>query len=777
MQSTPSLWSRTLRTVVSWPVLVTVVFAAGASLIALYGDVSLPYSIGQRIDQPVSARVSFSVPDPAATAANKENARALTPSHYILNSAHLSRIEHELTSFHRAVLEAESYETFVAQTQEDWALDEQSFTALRALGGVDRPGGFEAAVKKLGERLRHEYIAEDLAKEPRTPASRAEVIVVHQEGEPGAAPDSQAGRLCHRGEVTSIDSDLQLEGRASSLALGFPPGTREPVHKLLRALLGKTPTIRFSTELTLADIQRNAEAVPQARIAFDQGQYILTPRLGAEDSGLKPSEYELLEAEQQAYLAFLKSGTVDAEAALRRERLQSAGIVTLVAFLSIGLFVYVAHHQRRILENHTRTVAFVVLVLATLAAAALVGGKWSADVPELVLGPCLFAGSVMAIVYPRRFAVGAMCMVGMVVALTLRWNLVFALTLLTGVAVNGFQLHDIRSRPKIITAGIIAGIAVALASFAGWMVSQEGPQFALRHAMWALASATGAAFVVSGALPFIEKAFGIATPLTLLEWSESRCPLLQLLANEAPGTHQHSLAVSRLVDAACRVIGADGQLASVGALYHDIGKIPKAEYFVENQQAPINRHENLAPTMSLLIIVAHVKDGVEMAREYKLPRVLLQFIEEHHGTTVVRYFHHVASEKQPAIASGKHDREVPEAEFRYTGPKPRTRESAVLMLSDGVEGAVRSLKEPTPGRIESVVHQIVMDRLNDGQFDDCDITLGEIHRAEESLVKTLCSLYHGRVAYPESKKTEGKKPEAEVGKAASAGGQEQKSAG
>ncbi len=308
-----------------------------------------------------------------------------------------------------------------------------------------------------------------------------------------------------------------------------------------------------------------------------------------------------------------------------------------------------------------------------------------------------------------------------------------------------------------------------MASFAGSMVLQEGLRFASLHAGWASAGAVGAAFVVSGTLPFIERAFGIATPLSLLEWSESRRPLLQLLANQAPGTHQHSLAVSKLADAACRAIGADGLLASVGALYHDIGKIHKAEYFIENQQASINRHQNLAPTMSLLIIVAHVKDGVEMAKEYKLPRVLLQFIEEHHGTTVVRYFHHVASEKQPEIASGKHDREVPEAEFRYPGPKPRSRESAILMLCDGVEGAVRALREPTPGRIESTVHQIATDRLHDGQFDDCDITLSEIRRAEESLVKTLCSLYHGRVTYPESRKVEEQRAGSDRGERKSVG--------
>ncbi|MCH7632037.1 MAG: HDIG domain-containing protein, partial [Planctomycetes bacterium] len=188
--------------------------------------------------------------------------------------------------------------------------------------------------------------------------------------------------------------------------------------------------------------------------------------------------------------------------------------------------------------------------------------------------------------------------------------------------------------------------------------------------------------------------------------------------------------------------------------YHDIGKIHRPAYFAENQEGRISRHENLSPTMSLLIILGHVKDGLEMARQYKLPRTLHQFIGEHHGTTVVRYFHRVASDKQPQIASGRHDREISEVDFRYGGPKPRSREAAVLMLCDGVEGAVRALSEPTVGRIESTVQTIVSDRLNDGQFDECDITLREIRLVEESLVKTLCSIYHGRVAYPKASKAE-----------------------
>jgi hypothetical protein len=334
------------------------------------------------------------------------------------------------------------------------------------------------------------------------------------------------------------------------------------------------------------------------------------------------------------------------------------------------------------------------------------------------------------------------------VAVTVQGDFSFLLPLLIASTVVVQQLNEVRARTKLIKVGLFSALTIMIVSMAVGLKDANPWVTVWHHALWAGACALLAAFLISGLLPFVEKLFHTATALTLLEWRDPTRPLLQLLAREAPGTYAHSLVLGTLAEAACEKIGANALLAQVGALYHDIGKIPKSDYFTENQDGHINRHENLAPTMSLLIILGHVKDGLELAREFKLPQVLHQFIAEHHGTTVVRFFHHAATEKQAQIASGRHDREVPEAEFRYPGPTPRTRETAVLMLCDSVEGAVRALSEPTAGRIEAVVHQIVMSRLNDGQFDECDITLREIRLVEESLVKSLIGIYHGRVAYP-----------------------------
>jgi putative nucleotidyltransferase with HDIG domain len=209
--------------------------------------------------------------------------------------------------------------------------------------------------------------------------------------------------------------------------------------------------------------------------------------------------------------------------------------------------------------------------------------------------------------------------------------------------------------------------------------------------------------------------------------------------------------IGSIAEAAAAAIGCNGLLCRVGSYYHDIGKINKPTYFVENEMGSASRHKELSPAMSQLIIVGHVKDGIEMGKEYKLPAVIRQFISSHHGTTLVEPFYHEAKKQHESPdKDGKPKTSPPprESEFRYVGPKPQNKESAIVMLADAVEGAVRSLTEVTPPRVETVVHNIIMRRLQDGQFDECDITLRELHRVEAAICKVLVAHYHGRIAYP-----------------------------
>ena len=742
-RSTGSLWRRMTSVVFTWPTAIGVLFVASMAVITLSGEATLGYSIGQRIDQPIYARVEFQVEDPVATAEKLKSAQEAVPSYYRLNTTAIERIRSDLINIYETAVASEDYAAFAKQITQP-AIDEAMYNQLKLWAGDSTKPSFAAAVQALP--IEAQYVAAEWPAEPRNPASTESFVLVevpHQDREPETLQ-------VERQKVTAQSHESGLLGTADATV-----GRYSQLHRLrpmlkdfLVSAFRTNPTIVYDQETTQAEIAKAKEATKTQHRKYQEGMRIIEPR---EDDGLTHAEYELLQEHRAAYLDVMTQDTPEALAMRRTRLLSRVGLVTIVGMLSVALLVHVRLHQPRILQVSARMLAFVVLMAGTLLAARLIDMRVP-SFPEYVLAPCMIAGSILAIVYPPRFALGAMCILAVIVTTAVRAEMSFLLTLVAGLSVTAYALGDIRTRTKIISVGFFAALAVAAISLAGGLVQGESLEFVAYHAGLAGVVTLLASFIVHGVLPFVERMFQIATSLTLLEWRDPTKPLLQLLAREAPGTYNHCLVLGTLAEHACNAIGANGLLAQVGTLYHDIGKIHKAAYFAENQEAQINRHDHLAPTMSLLIILGHVKDGMEMAKEYKLPRVLRQFIEEHHGTTVVRYFHHVASEKQPQIASGRHDREVRESEFRYPGPKPRTRESAVVMICDGVESAVRSVKDPTVGRIESMVHQIISDRLNDGQFDDCDITLKELRRVEDALAKSLCSIYHGRVAYPKAKK-------------------------
>jgi hypothetical protein len=267
---------------------------------------------------------------------------------------------------------------------------------------------------------------------------------------------------------------------------------------------------------------------------------------------------------------------------------------------------------------------------------------------------------------------------------------------------------------------------------------------ALLNGGWAIA----ASLIIFGLLPFIERFFGVLTDLSLLELGDVAHPLLQELVRRAPSTYNHSITVGSIAEAAAESIHARGLLVRVGAYFHDIGKMLKPDYFAENQGPDDNRHEALAPAMSTLVIIAHIKDGADLARQHRLPQPIIDLIAQHHGTTRVEFFYDRATEQQQSDPNGG---EVDESSYRYPGPKPQTKEAAVLMLADAVESASRTLVDPTPARIESLVRQIAETRLHGGQFDESGLTLRELRTIEKSMVMSLTSIYHGRIKYPEQR--------------------------
>lgn len=315
--------------------------------------------------------------------------------------------------------------------------------------------------------------------------------------------------------------------------------------------------------------------------------------------------------------------------------------------------------------------------------------------------------------------------------------------ILLGSLTGCFAAHGIRKRIHFlkvcISIGAVnAGAMMGFAFFQGWSFPEAWAVTPLGMANGFLVTALSFFLV-----PIFEYLFNLTTDITLLELSDLNHPLLKRMVIEAPGTYHHSLVVSTLAERACETIGANALLARVGCYFHDIGKIARSEYFTENQTPQsCTKHEKLTPSMSCLLIMNHVKDGIELAKKYKLKDVIIRFIPEHQGKGVIYYFYKKALDQAAPGESVKAD------DFRYPGPKPQSRETAVALLSDSTEAASRSLKEITPDAIRALVRKIINEKFIDGQLDECDLTLKDLHKIQESFVHNLMAIFHTRVSYP-----------------------------
>jgi len=489
-------------------------------------------------------------------------------------------------------------------------------------------------------------------------------------------------------------------------------------------------TLEIDREGTARAKQDAIDKTPEQFVSFQQGSLLAeaSKPVGADSLGLLRREHD----------TFLTSQTPGQR--LTRA-LAMLGLFAALFALS-GFYIHLNHRELLGELGHLATlVGFsVVTVMICLLAAA---DSWQAQVVPLLL----FAMTI-AIAYDEDLALLLAAEVALVVVLGLGRGLPEYVTLVAAAAAMVFWMGRIRSRSKLIYVGLWAG-AVAMFTQVGANLLHERPfdlqmvYEAGRTCIWTIL----AGFLMTGLLPFVERWFGVLTDLSLLEVGDVAHPLLQELVRRAPGTYNHSINVASLAEAAAESIGARGLLVRVGAYFHDIGKMLKPAYFVENQ-GPENRHESLVPAMSTLIIIAHVKEGVELARQYNLPQPIIDLIAEHHGTTLVEYFYRRAAAQSQADPNGDGP---DEQTYRYPGPKPSTRESAVMMLADAAESASRTLSEPTPARIASLVHELAQKRLEDGQFDECGLTLEELKTVERSLVKSLTAVYHGRVKYPDQR--------------------------
>ncbi len=409
----------------------------------------------------------------------------------------------------------------------------------------------------------------------------------------------------------------------------------------------------------------------------------------------------------------------------------------LTTLILVVVFVlYLKLYRPSIYADTSLLALLATLTLFVLAIAALSVRVFY--VSEYLI-PTALLPILVTVLFEHQLALFAGLILCVLVASVADLGLPFVAVSAVGVLAAVASMANLRRRADFYRAMGWISLAYAISVAALNMGTASSGEALLKDVSIGVLNGVVSTLLAILTLPLLEHLFNVSTDITLLELTDLNRPTLQRLLLEAPGTHHHSVVVGQLADAACKAIGAKALLSRVGALYHDIGKIPRSEYFRENQGTARSPHDKLAPTMSALILGSHVKEGLEMAKKAKLPRALWPFIAEHHGTGLMAFFYHKALELDP---------KADESSFRYPGPRPQSRETAIVMLADGVEAASRSLVEPTPSRIRGVVVRILDERAREGQLDDCGLTFRELAQVREAFIPILAAVHHARVIYP-----------------------------
>ncbi len=562
-----------------------------------------------------------------------------------------------------------------------------------------------------------------------------------------------------------INDPLVREREARQVVVVSPDGSRRNVPTdALSPLSGASGTFRAALEPALEGMAAaEKDAAADALASLLGPQVSLDPERSREAMVLAARREPQIMKELERGRVIVSRGTVverqhleDAWRERQEYRQSPAGRVALVQRVAgsaalLGILVAVAGAYARrfrpeLLERRLQVLSFslLTLILVALARLCVVRGA-----PLLWL-PLALPVMVMSLVYDQRFGLAVAVFYGVLAQMAAPATDMELAALVVGGLTAALMTGQVRTRGALVKAGVVVGVVQSVAVWASALVSGQGGEpipLAFWRSQWlelsgvALANGVLSGFVVSGALPAIERLFGVTTGIRLLEWSDPNQPLLQKLLLEAPGSYHHSMLVGSLAADAAEAVGADPLLARVSAYFHDVGKLKKPDYFAENVPSGArNPHDGLSPTMSSLIITAHPRDGAEMAESYGVPREVRDVILQSHGSSVLRYFWDKASEGG--------DGQVKEHDFRYRLPKPRSREAAVVMLCDAAESAVRAVEGGSQKQIKNVVHEIIMDRLHDGQLDESGLTVPDLKRLEDSIVHGLGAVFHSRVRYP-----------------------------
>ena len=529
--------------------------------------------------------------------------------------------------------------------------------------------------------------------------------------------------------VTDVLSPREFFERA----VGLLPSTASPdVQEILRLILIQYIEYTYRLNVAATELDRDAAARSVAVTKEDvlQGQSLV--RAG---DPITPARLERL----TAYEEELRVRGLLEDGGIRWGPLIGAALLNVQLLLVFALLVF--FFRPELYANLRWVLMLAVLAIAYFAMAKVIAAN---GFPAELL-PIAFVALTAAILWDGRMALVMVMVLSLLTGAQDAFEgfRVLATTIVGGSAA-ALSVHAVRRRAQTwIFVAIIAG-AYAAVLIAFWLLGEAQPE----GLMVALAAAGGNAILSSvlamGFISVFELFTGITTDQTLLEWADPNRPLLRRLSMEAPGTYAHSINVANLAESACAAIGANGLLCRVGVYYHDVGKMVRPFYFVENQPDGLNPHDRLKPDTSAAIVKEHVVEGLRLAREAKVPEVVAAFVPEHHGTHMIGFFWDKAREEYGEDALNAED-------YKYPGPKPQSKETAVAMLADSVESAARALHDPTPERIRELVHSLVTSKMQAGQLDESPITLRELAQVEETFVKVLSGVYHQRIDYPQTR--------------------------
>ncbi|KAA9026349.1 HD family phosphohydrolase [Niallia endozanthoxylica] len=427
------------------------------------------------------------------------------------------------------------------------------------------------------------------------------------------------------------------------------------------------------------------------------------------------------------------------------------GLTLLIMVFLTALYFYFYHLEENKEQKQTYLLLFSLIFILSIFLMKMVSLLHVLEFADIAfIFPAAMSALLIKILIDEKLAIVVTIIMAICGCVMFNEGVTGSLNTSTGIYIlcsglAGIMFLSNQRRSNIFKAGLFVAAAnvVVILSLVFLRNGQYDIQDYIITVVIGFMSGILSAVLTIGLLPFLEAGFGILSTMRLIELSNPNHPLLKKILTETPGTYHHSVMVANLAESACETIGANGLLARVGAYYHDIGKTKRPQFFIENQLNIENPHDRIPPNMSKNIIIAHATDGAEMLKAHHMPKEIVDIAEQHHGTTLLKYFYHKV--KQSGV-------EVDEEEYRYPGPKAQTKESAIVGIADSVEAAVRSMSQPTPEQIEELVRKIISDRLQDNQFNECDLTLKELDKVANALCETLNGIFHSRIEYPEMTK-------------------------